>query len=173
MKKLWKYIRILFSVVLWRQARVALVLFLEGNVAQILRIGALGRNSRILPSAQLAFAENIFIGEDVDVSRRVILWAGPNSKIVIGDMVGLGPGTFITSDNNTTRIGIPIREQPRAEADVVIGSDVWVGANCTILPGVTIHDGAVIGAGAVVTKDIPENAIVVGNPAHVVKYRTP
>lgn len=173
MKKFWKYLRILFSATIWRQVRIAIVLFLNGNVSQILRIGALGKNSRILPSAHLAYAENIFIGDGVDVSRRVILWAGPSSKIVIGDMVGIGPGTFITSDNNSTRLGIPIREQPSIEADVVIGSDVWIGANCTILPGVTIHDGAVIGAGSVVTKDIPENAIAAGNPAQVIKYRTP
>jgi len=173
MKKFWKYLRILFSVVLWRQVRVALVLFFEGNVAQILKIGALGRNSRILPSAQLAFAENIFIGDGVGVNRWVILWAGPNSKIIIGDKSGLGPGTFVTSDIHGKRAGIPYMGQRGKEADIVIGSDVWAGANCTILPGVTIPDGAVIGAGAVVTKDIPENAIAVGNPAHVVKYRTP
>lgn len=52
-----------------------------------------------------------------------------------------------------------------------IGNDVWIGANACILPGVTIGDGAVVGAGAIVTKDIPPFAIVVGNPARVIKYR--
>jgi len=157
---------------MWRQVRIALVLFLNGNVAQILRIGSLGRNSVILPSVQMAFAENIFIGEDARVNRRVILWAGPNSKVVIGDKSMISPGTFITSSNHGIRAEIPMKEQPGDEKDVIIGSDVWVGANCIILPGVTINDGAVIGAGSVVTKDIPENAIAMGNPALVVKYRT-
>lgn len=54
---------------------------------------------------------------------------------------------------------------------ITLGDDVWIGANSVILPGVTIGRGAVIGAGAVVTKDIPEYAIAVGNPARVIKYR--
>ncbi len=54
---------------------------------------------------------------------------------------------------------------------VVIGEYVWIGARAIILPGVTIGSGAVIGAGSVVTKDIPECAVVGGNPARVIKYR--
>ena len=52
-----------------------------------------------------------------------------------------------------------------------MGDDVWIGTNSVVLPGVTIGKGAVIGAGTVVTKDIPEYAIAVGNPARVIKYR--
>ena len=54
---------------------------------------------------------------------------------------------------------------------LTIGNDVWIAANVCVLRGLTVGDGAVIGAGSVVTKDIPPYAIVVGNPAHVVKYR--
>jgi len=54
-----------------------------------------------------------------------------------------------------------------------IGRDVWIGARCVILQGVTIGDGAVIGAGAVVTKDVPENTIVLGSPARFYKKRYP
>jgi virginiamycin A acetyltransferase len=55
-----------------------------------------------------------------------------------------------------------------------IGSDVWIGASATILPEVrSIGHGAVIGAGAVVTRDVPPYAVVLGNPARVVKYRFP
>ena len=46
---------------------------------------------------------------------------------------------------------------------------MWIGSDCTILPGVTIGDNSVIGAGSVVVKNIPENCIAVGNPAHVIK----
>lgn len=53
---------------------------------------------------------------------------------------------------------------------VHIKKNVWIGVNVTILPGVTIGENAIIGAGAVVTKDIPDNAIAVGNPARVIKY---
>ncbi|MEG9327957.1 CatB-related O-acetyltransferase [Salinimicrobium catena] len=54
---------------------------------------------------------------------------------------------------------------------VVIKNDVWIGANSVIMPGITIGNGAVIGAGAVVTKDVPDYAIVVGVPAKIIKYR--
>ncbi|HDZ8876661.1 hypothetical protein J4G66_16215 [Aeromonas dhakensis] len=54
---------------------------------------------------------------------------------------------------------------------IKIGNDVWIGANAIILPGVTIGDGAVVGAGAVVTRDVPDYAIVVGVPAKVIRQR--
>jgi acetyltransferase-like isoleucine patch superfamily enzyme len=52
---------------------------------------------------------------------------------------------------------------------IVIGEYVWIGANATILPGVEIGDNAIIAAGAVVTKHVPENAVVAGVPAKVIK----
>lgn len=53
---------------------------------------------------------------------------------------------------------------------VHIKKNVWIGANVTILPGVTIGKNAIVGACSVVTKDVPDNAVVVGNPAKVIKY---
>jgi acetyltransferase-like isoleucine patch superfamily enzyme len=55
--------------------------------------------------------------------------------------------------------------------DIRIGDDVWVGCSVQILPGVTIGNGAVIAAGSLVNKDVPENAIVAGVPAKIIKYR--
>ncbi|WP_186437975.1 CatB-related O-acetyltransferase [Chelatococcus daeguensis] len=65
--------------------------------------------------------------------------------------------------------GLPTPEATRG--DVVIGADVWVGSGATILSGVTIGPGAVIGARAVVARDVPAYAVVVGNPARVVRRR--
>lgn len=54
----------------------------------------------------------------------------------------------------------------------IIGNNVIIGANCVIIGDVSIGDGAIIGAGSVVTKSVPQNAIVVGNPAKIIKYRS-
>lgn len=62
-------------------------------------------------------------------------------------------------------------EDTWSKGSIEIGSDVWIGAGVTILSGVKIGNGAIIGANSVVNKDVPDFAIVVGNPARIIKYR--
>ena len=57
------------------------------------------------------------------------------------------------------------------EKPIVIGDDVWIGGHVIVLPGVHIGTGAIVGAGAVVTKDVPDYAVVGGNPARIIKSR--
>ena len=60
---------------------------------------------------------------------------------------------------------------PSCKGDIIVENDVWIGAKATIMSGVKIGNGSIVGSGSVVTKDVPPYAIVVGNPAVVVKYR--
>lgn len=92
-------------------------------------------------------------------------------EIIIGDDVLIGPKTVMWGRDHGILRGELIRKQPRVKKPIKVGNDVWIGANSTILKGVCIGDGAVIGAGSVVTRDVPECAIAVGNPAKVVKFR--
>lgn len=69
------------------------------------------------------------------------------------------------------RVGNFVKKRKQTYKEVIIKNDVRIGANSVIMPGVTIGNGAIIGAGAVVTKDVPDYAIVVGVPAKIVKYR--
>ena len=67
-----------------------------------------------------------------------------------------------------------VKEEKIPRSKLIVGNDVWVGRNAIIVPSVSrIGDGAVIGAGAVVTKDVPDFAVVAGNPAKIIKYRFP
>lgn len=54
---------------------------------------------------------------------------------------------------------------------IIIGKNVWIGSHCVILPGVEICDGAVIGSGSIVGQSVPKCAVVIGNPAQIIKYR--
>jgi len=90
------------------------------------------------------------------------------NTVTIGDNVMAGPNVQIYTAthpidpderNSGKELGYPI----------VIGDNVWLGGSAVICPGVTIGDNVVVAAGAVVTKDVPENVVVGGNPAKVIK----
>ena len=90
--------------------------------------------------------------------------------VVIGSHVNLAQGITVTALNHnfqdTTK---QIDEQGISTKSVVISDDVWIGANAVILPGVTIGHHAVVAAGAVVTNDVPDNCVVAGVPAKIIK----
>ena len=79
---------------------------------------------------------------------------------------------YIIDMDHGTQADKRIVEQTNSVAPVIIGEDVWIAANATVLKGSDIKDGAVIGAKSLVKGEIPENAIAVGIPATVKKYRT-
>jgi maltose O-acetyltransferase len=80
----------------------------------------------------------------------------------------IGPGTLISTVNHPLNPSGRRRHLGIAKP-VNIGNDVWIGGNVVILPGVTIGNNCVVAAGAVVTKDVPDNSLVAGVPAKVIK----
>lgn len=93
-------------------------------------------------------------------------------KITIGKGTMVAPNCAFYSYDHGIEVDQPIRRQPLiSKGPIYVGEESWISVGATILAGVTIGPGAVVGAGAVVTKDIPANAIAVGNPAKVVRYR--
>ncbi len=93
--------------------------------------------------------------------------------LTIGNDVMMGPDVVILSGGHVfDRTDIPMRLQGgKKSRPTVIGDDVWIGTRAIIMPGVRIGSGVIIGAGAVVTKDVPDYAIVGGVPAKVLRYR--
>lgn len=94
------------------------------------------------------------------------------SNVTIGDYVIMGPDIKIYSRNHKfDRLDIPIQQQGKNYYETKIGNDVWIGANVVITAGCIIGNHVVIAAGSVVTKDVPDYAIIGGVPARVIKYR--
>jgi chloramphenicol O-acetyltransferase type B len=115
------------------------------------------------------FSKNVHLSNNVSFNGCRILG---NGNINIGQYFHSGEGLTIITDNHNyeSEVSIPY-DKVRISKPVTIKDFVWVGHNVIILPGVTIGEGAIIGAGSVVTKSIPDLAIVGGNPARIIKYR--
>lgn len=122
------------------------------------------------PQTETVSNAKLVIGEGTYINRNVFLDAA--QLIQIGKQCGIGPGCYITDHDHGLDPKLVPLEQALISQPTCIGDRVWIGANVTILKGVTIGDDAVIGAGSVVTKDVPPQAIAVGNPAKVIRYKT-
>jgi len=127
--------------------------------------------AHILPGARLGaecnVCDHVFIENDVLIGDRVTLKCGVQvwDGITIEDDVFIGPNVTFTND-----LFPRSKVYPENFARTIIRNGASLGANSTILPGVTIGTNAMVGAGAVVTRSIPPNAIVVGNPAKIIGY---
>ncbi len=104
---------------------------------------------------------DVIVGDRVTVKSGVQLWDG----IRIEDEVFIGPNVTFSNDRFPRS-----KQYPEAFLQTVVKTGASIGANATLLPGITIGRYAMIGAGSVVTKDVPDHALVVGNPARIVRY---
>lgn len=128
--------------------------------------GSLIREGAILQT----YGGNITIGKNSAVNPYCILQG--NGNITIGNSSLLAAGVKMFSANHVFSDEKKlIQTQGETKKGIKIGDDVWIGAGCIILDGVTIGDGAIIAAGAVVSKSIPNKAVVAGVPAKIIKYR--
>jgi maltose O-acetyltransferase len=140
---------------------------MNGNARQILRQLLPNAHKRIYiePPFHCDYGYNIHSGENVYFNVNCVLLDA--MKIEIGNNVFFGPGVHIyTAAHPLDAIE---RRTVEFSKPISIGNDCWIGGNVVICPGVKIGNGCVIGAGAVVTKDIPDNVLVVGNPAIVIR----
>jgi acetyltransferase-like isoleucine patch superfamily enzyme len=167
----------------------------RGRLASVPLGGGLDRLWR-KTNRRLAVRGQVVVGTAPRIGAGTAIWSahglkigdycaiGPRSFIqvdgIIGDFLMTGPGVLIVgrADHAIREVGRPmllstwIGERQQLDEDVVhIGDDVWLGAAAVVLGGVSIGTGAVVGAGAVVAHDVPDFAIVAGNPATVIGVR--
>ncbi|PRD56294.1 sugar O-acetyltransferase [Sphingobacterium gobiense] len=120
----------------------------------------------IEPPFRCDYGYNIFLGDNFYANYNfIVLDCAP---VTIGDNVMIGPNVSLFT------AGHPVHPAPRIAGwefakPIAIGDNVWIGGHAVINPGVTIGKNTVIGSGSVVTKDIPDNVVAVGNPCRVIR----
>ncbi|MBL8491155.1 MAG: hypothetical protein JNM82_10285 [Rhodocyclaceae bacterium] len=132
----------------------------------------LGNEIYLVDGAVLrACSGELRIGDRVTMNgnARVIADFG---SIVLGSGIMIGPNVVLRSSNHgTARNDLPIWDQGQTGGRIVVGDDVWIGANVVVVAGVSIGSHVVVAAGAVVTRDVPDYAVVGGVPARVIADR--
>ncbi|EFK3892295.1 maltose O-acetyltransferase [Escherichia ruysiae] len=123
-------------------------------------------DAHIEPSFRCDYGYNIFLGKGFYANFDCVML--DVCPIRIGDNCMLAPGVHIYTATHPVD---PVARNSGAELGkpVTIGNNVWIGGRAIINPGVTIGDNVVVASGAVVTKDVPDNVVVGGNPARVIK----
>lgn len=132
----------------------------------------LSESSSVSGSNNISHPQNIEVGENSYINGGGEIVASPNAKIKIGNNCLISYRVHMRTEAHCYKSQNKlINQQGHYEANIIIEDDVWVGFGAQIMAGVTLHTGCVVGAGAVVTKDVPEYAVVGGSPARIIKYR--
>jgi len=168
---LWDYVREGGFLTLY-----GIVKYLPPPVGDLLRclvlklfVGKL-QSIRIRDGVTVVFPQGVFIGKHVSINENSLI--DGCGGVTIGDWCRIAHHvSILTEDHSVEDVDVPICQQKKRLAPVVLEEDVWVGCGVRILKGVHIGKGAVIGANAVVNKDVPAYAIVAGVPAKIIRYR--
>ena len=173
--RLWlRYLRRrLFTRAGWRWQTTGMVFFGRRLELQVGRSGWIrfGRFVWIGDGTKIRCHEGaVEIGDKTVFGQECTISA--YQRVQIGDQCVIADrAMFIDFDHGIAEVERPIRVQGIYKRDTVVGSNVWIGYGACVLRGVTVGDNAVIGTNAVVTRDVPENAVVAGVPARVVRMR--
>ena len=129
-------------------------------------LGAVGLNSIIWPPFYCSYGKHTFLGDQVFLSYMCVIL--DNNEVRIGNHVMIGPAVQIYTAAHDLQA--ETRNQGWEVAKRIdIEDNVWIGGSAILLPGVRIGRNSVVGAGAVVTRSVPANTVVAGNPARIIR----
>jgi maltose O-acetyltransferase len=129
-------------------------------------LGQIGQNSIIEPPFYCVYGQNIHIGDHVYLNYLCTIL--DTNEVHIGNHVMIGPTVQIYTSAHHLQAETRIQGWEVAKP-IVIEDNVWIGGGAILLPGVRIGRNAVVGAGAVVSRSVPANTVVAGNPARVIR----
>ncbi|MEO1766441.1 acyltransferase [Thiobacter aerophilum] len=135
------------------------------------RLGHLGPGAGIYGRCKISFPQHVHIGANTSIGPGCFLQASSQGHIIIGERCAIAAFTRIITPTHDPAV-LPVAAVG-INRTVEIGDDVWIGTGAMILPGVRIGSRSIVAAGAVVTKDVPEDVMVAGVPARVVKTLLP
>lgn len=167
--------------------------YIEAREGQILRIGPrfnMHARAALVSVGGIVWGSDCQLGPDSAVHPREAIGAGSltvgdrclfagfnvidlSGDVFIGDDTHLGSHCAIYTHNHVPKPGKLIWEQEPSVKPVAIGDGTWLGHNCLILPGVTVGSGAIIAGGGVVTRAVPDGAVVGGSPARLLRQQAP
>lgn len=128
--------------------------------------GSTGDDVHVEPPFRCDYGYNIHVGEDFYANFDCVIL--DVCRVGIGRNCLIGPGVHIYTATHPLDTDERI-EGPEYGKPVTVGDDVWIGGRAVLNPGVTVGNGSVVASGAVVTRDVPDNIVVQGNPAAIVK----
>ncbi|KAJ1832598.1 hypothetical protein IWW55_002971 [Coemansia sp. RSA 2706] len=164
------YLRQLHKEAQEKSAKLALVRHEPEKYIEAMRelLGSVGDDKAIIESpVYFDYGKNLHVGKEFYMNYNCTIL--DCARVDIGDNVLFGPSVQVYTAEHPVDPAERLTGLESARP-IKIGNNVWVGGGAIILPGVTIGSGVTIGAGSVVTKDIPDNVVVVGNPARIVKH---
>lgn len=132
----------------------------------------IGENVHLYNNTIIFGDGEIEISDNVKIGFNSIIYASQNGGIKIGKNTIIAANAYIIDTNHSTKIGDnTYGNDSDTSMPMIIGDSVWISAECVIAMGSVLKNGVIVGANSFVNKEFPENSIIAGSPAKIIKYR--
>lgn len=130
-----------------------------------------GKNVTFYSGVILWGEGKIKIGCRTKIGDNTIIYSNINDEVRIGDDVNIAANCYIINMEHSIKKDMPVNLQKNISQPLEIGDDCWIATQCVVAMGAKMNSGSVLGANSYLDKELPENAVAVGSPAKIIKYR--